>query len=267
MFFDFLHLPADLSPVTLALLIGSAVLAGFVDAVAGGGGLIQLPALLAFCPGMAPAVMFGTNKLASIVGTSAATVQYARRVTMPWRILAPAAALALAGSFFGAWLVTRLPPDFLRRMVPFILVAVLADTLRQKHLGRDHAPRLSPQIALLVAAATGLGIGFYDGFFGPGTGSFLVFAFVRVFGFDFLHASASAKFINLATNAAALAWFIPSGNFLLGLGLLMAAGNLGGALIGSRLAIAKGNRFVRRLFLVVVCSLLARMVWVAYVRP
>lgn len=191
---------------TLAALIGFAFVAGFVDAVVGGGGLIQVPALFVLKPELPPATLFGTNKLASIVGTANATWQYARRVQLPWRILLLTAGTAFVFSFLGARAVSYLNPNALRPLIIALLVAVFIYTLIKKDFGQLHAPKLSAWQQRYCGIAMGVVLGFYDGFFGPGTGSFLVFAFVGVFGFSFLLASAAAKVVNVATNAAALAW-------------------------------------------------------------
>ena len=136
-----------------------------------------------------------------------ATWQYSRRVQIRWRALLPAALTGFVGAFAGAWAVTVLSPDFLRRMLPFVLLAVLAYTVAKKELGRHHRPRFAGRAEWLAASVIGLSIGFYDGFFGPGTGSFFVFLFVRWLGYDFLNASASAKLLNVSTNIAALILF------------------------------------------------------------
>ena len=245
--------------LALPLLGLLAFLAGFVDAVAGGGGLIQLPALFAVLPGAPPATLFGTNKLASICGTLAAATQYVRRVTLPRPILGPALLAALAGAFLGARTVSLLPQALVRHGVLVLLGLVAIHTFRRHDFGMRHAPRLEPRTAAIAAAVTGAAIGFYDGVFGPGTGAFLVFVFVRVFGYDFLHASAAAKLVNLATNFAALAWFLPAGHVVWSHAALMAACNVAGALAGSHLTIRRGSRFVRRVFLAVVLVLLAKL--------
>lgn len=243
----------DLLLVTLA-----SGLAGFVDAIVGGGGLILVPALFAVYPGAPPATLFGSNKGASIWGTAWATRQYARRVSMNWSTLLPAAATALAGSFGGAWLVTLVPATPLRRALPLILLGVLVYTLLRKDLGREHAPRLAPQAERRAAMAIGAVIGAYDGFFGPGTGSFLVFLFVRWLGYDFLHASASAKLLNTATNAAALALFAAKGHVWWAVAASMALANVAGSWFGARLALRHGTGFVRAVFILVVGALILR---------
>lgn len=246
---------------TLLALVGFAFLAGFIDAVVGGGGLVQVPALFVLKPELSPATLFGTNKLSAIVGTANATWQYARRVQLPWRLLLITAVTAFVFSFLGARAVSVFNPDALRPMIIILLVAVFVYTLIKKDLGSLHAPKLSPMQQRVCGVLLGVVIGFYDGFFGPGTGSFLVFAFVGIFGFSFLAASASAKVINLATNAAALAWFIPTGNVLYQAAVPMALSNLAGSWCGAHLAMKRGSGFVRLFFIGVVALLLARMVW------
>ena len=242
-------------------LVGFAFVAGFVDAVVGGGGLIQVPALFVFKPELSPATLFGTNKLASIVGTANASWQYARRVQLPWRMLLLTAGTAFVFSFLGARAVSYLNPNALRPLIIALLVTVFVYTLIKKDFGRLHTPKLSDSQQRFCGVAIGVVIGFYDGFFGPGTGSFLVFAFVGLFGFSFLLASAAAKIINLATNAAALAWFIPSGHVLYQAALPMALSNLAGSWCGAHLALKRGSGFVRLFFIGVVALLLARMTW------
>lgn len=241
------------------VLLGSAAFtAGLVDAVVGGGGLIQIPAIFSVFPREAPATLLGTNKMASIFGTGSAAITYARRVRIAWSAVAPAAVAAFALSFVGAWTVTRVPADFVRSLLPFILVAVAIYTFRKKDFGSVHAPVHSGMAERLWAIAVGAAIGFYDGFFGPGTGSFLMFLFVRFFGFDFLGASAAAKIVNVACNMSALMWFGYSGHLLWQLGMLMAVCQIGGSLVGTRLALKHGSGFVRKLFLVVVSLLIVK---------
>lgn len=247
--------------LTVAL---ASLLAGFVDAVVGGGGLILVPALFGVFPQAPPATLFGTNKGASIWGTAWATAQYTRRVSLPWRALLPAAGVALLGSFAGAWTVTLVDPGFLRRALPVVLVLVLIYTLARKDLGRQHAPRYSGRSETLVAGGIGLVIGFYDGFFGPGTGSFFVFLFVRLMGYDFLHASATAKLMNLATNASAIALFAAKGHIWWHVAAVMAVTNVAGSLVGTRMALAHGAGFVRGMFIAVVGALILKTGWDAF---
>lgn len=236
----------------------AAFLAGLVDAVVGGGGLIQIPVLFSVFATEVPATLLGTSKLAGVFGTSAAAVNYARRVRLAWSAAAPAALAAFALSFAGAYTVTRVPGDFVRSMLPVVLLAVAVYTFRKKDFGAVHAPIHSGAMEKVLAVGMGACIGFYDGFFGPGTGSFLMFLFVRFFGFDFLSASAAAKLVNVSCNVAALLWFGYSGHLLWQLGLLMALCQVGGSLLGTRLAIRHGSVFVRQLFLVVVTLLILK---------
>ncbi len=241
-----------------------AFLAGFVDSVVGGGGLIQLPALFLFLP---PAIaqsiptVFGTNKMAAVCGTSMAVVQYARRVRINWHSIAPAGCTAFLFSFLGAHTVRLIDTDTLKKLIFFLLVAVAAYTALRKNFGELHAPKFRPTTERLVGILVGAAIGFYDGFFGPGTGSFLIFIFISLFGFDFLSASASAKFINVATNISALLYFGFTGHIAFAYALPMGASNLAGAWLGSRLAILKGNKFVRGFFLIVVAAMILRFGW------
>lgn len=243
----------DLLLVSLASLF-----AGFVDAIVGGGGLILMPTLFAVFPSTHPATLFGVNKSASIWGTSAAAVQYAQRVRMPWHALLPAAVVCFGGSMAGAWTVTMISPEFLRKALPLILLLVLGYTLVRKDLGRHHAPTLAARSEALAACTLGLVIGFYDGFFGPGTGSFFVFLFVRWLGYDFLHASASAKLLNAASNAAALILFTAKGHIWWHFVLPLATANVLGSLLGTRLALKHGSGFVRGAFIVVVTGLILK---------
>lgn len=245
--------------LTLAALCGFAFLAGFIDAVVGGGGLVQVPALFVLKPEMNPATLFGTNKFSSVFGTANASWQYARRVELPWKVLGLTMVTAFAFSFLGARAVTLFNPALLRPLILVLMVAVFVYTLWKKDFGSLHAPKLSERQQFLTGALVGAVIGFYDGFFGPGTGSFLVFAFVGLFGFSFLVASAAAKLVNFSTNLAALAWFVPHGQVLYRVAVPMAACNIAGSWIGSHLAIKKGSGFVRSLFIVVVGALIARM--------
>lgn len=247
-----------------AFVLTAAFAAGLVDAMAGGGGLIQLPALLTAWPAAPIANLLGTNKLASLCGTLSAALQYAVRVPLPWAVVGPGLVIAALSASAGAWTVTRVSPEVLRPLVPLLLMAVLAYTLLRPALGTEHAPRTLDG-ATQAAGAAGIAlIGFYDGFFGPGTGSFLMLLLVRVFGFDFLQAAAGARLLNVATNAAALAWFGTRAEVLVVLGLAMAACNVAGAQVGTRLALRHGTRFVRGVFLIVVTGLVARTAWQAW---
>jgi uncharacterized membrane protein YfcA len=250
----------------LAIVALASLFAGCVDAIVGGGGLILVPALFGMYPGAAPATLLGTNKGAGIWGTGWATVQFARRVRLPWPSLLPAAGAAVAGSFAGAWALTLASPDGLRKALPLVLIAVLAYTLARKDLGRHHTPRLQGAAQTAVIGLIGACVGFYDGFFGPGTGSFFVFLFVRLLGFDFLNASACAKLLNTATNAAALVLLASKGNVWWHVAAVLALANVAGSLLGTRLALRHGAGFVRTAFIVVVTALIAKTGWDAFLR-
>ena len=250
------------------LVLGfAAFLAGFVDAVVGGGGLVQIPALFSALPSTFPATLLATNKVSSLVGTFSAAVQYARRVRVPLVLAGPGALFALIGAAFGAASVAHLPGDFLRPFVLVMLVLVAVYTFVKKDFGAGKDSRaVGSSRDVWAVCGIGLVIGFYDGFFGPGTGSFMIFLLVRFVGLDFLHASATSKVLNVATNLAALAYFSTSVEVLWKLGLLMAACNLVGALSGSALAIRHGAGFVRKIFLGVVVALICKMSYDLFVQ-
>jgi uncharacterized protein len=251
----------------LFLMSLASLLAGFVDAIVGGGGLILVPALFATFPGAHAATLLGTNKSASVWGTAFASWQYARRVEMRWGALLPAMLLSFAGAMAGAWVVTLISPAFMRKLLPLILLAVLLYTLAKKELGRTHAPRFSGRQEMLWASLIGLVVGFYDGFFGPGTGSFFVFLFVRWLGYDFLHASAGAKLLNMTSNLAALILFTIKGFVWWHFALTLAVANVVGSLLGTRLALKHGAVFVRLAFIGVVSALILKTGFDAFVRP
>lgn len=244
----------------------ASVLAGFVDAIVGGGGLILVPALFAVFPTTHPATLFGINKSASVWGTAFAARQFGRRVDMQWSALLPAALAGFIGAFVGAWAVTVVPSGFLRKLLPVVLLAVLLYTLAKKDLGREHTPHLSGRTQALAASAIGLVLGFYDGFFGPGTGSFFVFLFVRVLGYDFLNASASAKLLNTATNLAALVLFALKGHVWWHYAAALAVANVAGSLMGTHLALKHGASFVRVVFILVVSALILKTGYDAFLR-
>jgi uncharacterized membrane protein YfcA len=251
----------------LGLVLGAtAFFAGFVDAVVGGGGLVQVPALFSMLPGNPPATLLGTNKLAGIWGTSAAALNYVRAVRLRWDVVLPAALMAFLLAFCGAYAVTQLPPTYLRKALPLILLGVALYTFKKKDFGSVHAPRYQGAGERWMAMLVGGGIGFYDGFFGPGTGSFLMFLFVRLFGYDFLSASAVAKVLNVACNAAALLWFGYSGHVIWAVGFAMAVCGVLGSLTGSRMAIKYGSGFVRKMFLLVVCALIMKTGYDAFLK-
>lgn len=240
-------------------LCAFAFLAGLVDAVAGGGGLIQVPALFAVFPSLPPSIVLGTNKFSAITGTTIATLRYSRSVPILWRVVLPATGVAVIGALAGALTVTLIDPAVLRPLLLVLLSGMAAYTLTRPKLGENPeaaAPlRLDgPGFFALTAV-----FGFYDGFFGPGAGSVMMFALVRFFGYDFLRAAATTKVLNLATNFGALVLFMATGNVLYAIALPMAAFNIAGGFLGAHFAVRGGNRFIRTVFLVVVAALIVKV--------
>lgn len=226
----------------------------------GGGGLIQLPALLIGLPAdTRPAAILGTNKVSSVWGTLTSSITYAVRVRPDWRTIVPLVVASAAGSAVGAQLARFLPRDWFTPIVLVALVAVGIYTWRRPELGLVSARLHAGRAHYGRTAAIGLGVGAYDGFLGPGTGSFFVILLVGVLGYGFLEASAKAKIANLVTNLAAIAVFAGTGSVLWPLGLAMGAANLLGGLLGARTAINRGNAFIRRVFLAVLAGLVVRL--------
>ncbi|WP_029211796.1 TSUP family transporter [Arsenicicoccus bolidensis] len=249
----------ELSLQVVLFLVASAFCAGWVDAVVGGGGLIQLPALLVGLPGASPAQILATNKLASICGTSTSAVTYYRRVRPDLRTAIPLAVAAFAGSSLGAVVATRIPKEAFNPIILVALVVVGAYTVVKPSLGASTQLRFSGQHHLAAALVIGVVIGFYDGALGPGTGSFFVFALVGLTGYAFLEASAKAKIANFATNLAALVVFIPHGAVMWPIGVVMGLANIAGGYIGARTAVSRGTGFVRIVFIVVVGGFVVRI--------
>lgn len=253
-------MPLELDVLAVGLLLLAGFGAGWVDAVVGGGGLIQLPALL-LVPGMSPVQALATNKLGSIMGTSVSALTYYRRVGPDLRTAAPMALAALLGAVGGAALAARIPAELFTPIILVVLLAVAGWTIARPRLGAQTDLRWTGRGHHLAAAALGLGIGTYDGLLGPGTGTFLVISLVSVLGYAFLPASALAKIVNFATNLGALLFFVPYGAVLWGLGLALGVANLTGGYLGARMAVARGSGFIRGVFLVVVLALTARLGW------
>ncbi len=249
----------DIGVDVVVLLTLAGLAAGFVDAVVGGGGLIQLPALLLGLPNAAPVQVLATNKLSSIFGTSMASVTYYRRVRPDPRTFLPLMALAFIGSAAGAVVASHIPREAFEPIVLVALIVVGAYVLLKPKLGDATALRFAGHHHTLAAMGTGLAIGFYDGALGPGTGSFFVFTLVGLLGYNFLEASAKARLANTATNLAALCIFVPQGAVLWGIGLAMGLANLAGGYLGARVAVSKGAGFVRVFFIVVVAAFIVRL--------
>lgn len=246
--------------LSLILLCLFAFTAGFVDAVAGGGGLIQLPAMFILQTQLSLVQTLATNKTASFSGTSVAVIRYIRRVDIDWKHLSPIIISALVASFAGALLVSFIHKE---QFMPFIitaLVLVLAYTILKRELGLHHNVKpLSQTKYLVYAIATGGVLGLYEGLIGPGTGSFLLFAFITLFGYDFLHASANAKIINVAANIGALLFFIAKGFVVWSIAIPVALCNMAGNYAGAHVAIKKGSGFIRLFFILVSVALIIKL--------
>lgn len=249
----------DLSLEATLFLVLAALVAGFVDAVVGGGGLVQLPALLVGLPGASVVQVAATNKLASFCGTSISAATYVRRIRPDPRTFLPLMLAAFVGSAGGALVASLLPRSAFDPIILVVLVLVGGYVLVRPDVGGLTALRFSGARHVSMVALTGLTIGFYDGAIGPGTGSFFVFALVGLLGYNFLEASAKAKLANWATNLAALAIFIPQGAVIWDLALVMAVANIAGGYAGARVAMARGARFVRVFFLLVVSGFVVRL--------
>jgi uncharacterized membrane protein YfcA len=247
--------------VVIALCLAAAA-AGWVDAVSGGGGLLQLPALLLAFPSAAPVTVLATNKLSAIMGTSAATAAYSRKAPPDVRTAMPMAGAAFAGAAAGALVASQVPAAAFRPIIVVMLAGVWLWTLVNPAMGQDQDLRWHGRRRhYAVATLAGLAIGFYDGMIGPGTGSFLLIVLVAGLGYSFLNGSSTAKVVNLGTNAAALIVFGLTGSVMWALGLLMGVCNVAGAVIGARMAIRRGSSFVRLVFLAVVGILILRLGW------
>jgi uncharacterized membrane protein YfcA len=252
---------SDISTLTLISILVAAFSAGFVDAIAGGGGLIQLPALLISFPDREVAEVAGTNKLGSIFGTSAAALNYRRNIKTDPKLLLAMVLPAFIGSGSGSLLATQISTEQLKVAIVVMLVAVFAYTLARPDLGKVEVLKGAAKRQRTVGAIAGLTIGFYDGFIGPGTGTLLMIVLVAALGFAFIGASAIAKVVNVATNFASILVFGISGSIMWVVGLAVGICNLAGGIIGSRVAIRRGSDFVRKFYLVVTFALIVRVLF------
>jgi uncharacterized membrane protein YfcA len=236
----------------------AALVAGFVDAIVGGGGLIQTPAVLIALPQYHVATLLGTTKIPSLSGTGSAALQYARRVKLNWKLLALLCSIALLAAYTGSKTVSVVSNTFMKPVIFGVLIVVAVYTYTKKDFGTMVTAAKTPRKEFIYGSIFALIIGFYDGFIGPGAGSFLVLFFISVLGFDFLKASAHAKFVNVATNTGSIIFFAGSGHILYHYAIPMAVCNFLGSLMGARLAILKGNKFIRIFFLLVVAGTIIR---------
>jgi uncharacterized membrane protein YfcA len=246
---------------TILALCGFSFLAGFVDAIIGGGGLIQTPAILFSLPQYPVPTLIGSTKIPSLCGSLMGAFQYSRRVAVVGKFIGPMMAIAFGASWLGSWTLTRVPNSFMKPFALAILIAVFIYTLTKKEFGQVMHQHVSARQQRLRMWVMGAGIGFYDGFFGPGTGSFLVLGFIALIGFDFLKASAHAKLVNASTNLASTLFFMSEGKILYAVAFPMAVANLSGAFLGVRLAILKGNQFIRVFFLLIITATIVRFGW------
>lgn len=263
---DFTNLLTDYDVFTIVTLIVFAFLAGLIDAVVGGGGLLQIPALLISLPKTPLPSIFDTNKIAALAGTSISAWRYAKRIKFNYKLLLVISVCAAAAAFCGAKVVSLIDVNILKPVILAILIGIALYTFLKKDLGSVQTKLLPMRQQLIYGALIGLSIGFYDGFFGPGTGSFFILAFVVILGFEFVTASAYAKAINCVTNLSALFVFIRQGTYLLELALLMSLCNIIGSWLGTNLALKKGNGFIRIFFLMVVTLMILRYGYDVFVK-
>lgn len=242
----------------IIILCIASFFAGFVDAIVGGGGLIQTPIAMILLPNLAVANIIGSLKIPAFSGTSFAAFQYLKKVRMNWRLLSLMAIVAFASAFLGSNLLTLVSNDFMKPLLLIVLLLLAIYTFTKKDFGQHQIKSLAKSKQFFYAILMSVIIGFYDGFIGPGTGSFLVVAFVTILGFDFLHASANAKMVNLATNFGSICLFLLKGKIIWAIALPMAVCNAFGGWLGAKLAIKKGNGFIRIFFLIVVIGTLLR---------
>jgi len=250
-----------LAITTIILLCIAAFAAGFVDAIVGGGGLIQTPMGLILLPQLPVSTVVGSLKIPAFSGTAFAAAQYVKKVTINWKLLLPMMALAMLASFAGSSLLTQMHNDFMKPVLLVILSFVAIYTFVKKDFGQHKEKAHSPTTHIIYSLLISLVIGFYDGFIGPGAGSFLVLAFVVLMGYDFLHASANAKMVNLATNFGSILLFVLKCKIIWAIAIPMALCNAAGGFTGAKLAINKGNKFIRIFFLIIVTGTLIRFAY------
>lgn len=250
----------ELSSVTYILLFLTGLVAGFVDSIAGGGGLIALPMLLSV--GLPPQLALGTNKLQGSFGTLSATLNFIQKGKASLKENLSGIGFTLAGALAGAWAIQQIQAGFIRHLIPFMLMFVFIYTLMAKDLGTVKGrARMKKQMFFMIF---GLILGFYDGFFGPGTGAFWTAALLILLGLDMTAATGTTRIMNFTSNVVALTVFIIGGNVLYSAGLIMAAGQVIGARIGSGMAIKRGTPFIRPIFLTMVFLTIVRLIYVNY---
>jgi uncharacterized membrane protein YfcA len=250
----------------LIFLCLAAFAAGFIDAIVGGGGLVQTPAGLVLLPHLPVSTVIGTLKIPAFSGTALASLQYMQKVKIKWKLMAVMTLLAFCSAVAGSFLLSRADNYFMKPVLLVILIVVAIYTYSKKNFGthveKDHSFKQQMTYSIIASIV----LGFYDGFIGPGTGSFLVLAFITLLGFDFLKASAHAKMVNLATNLGSIIFFAGTGRILFAIAIPMAVCNAVGGTIGARVAIVKGNRFIRVFFLIIVVGTILRFAYDVFYR-
>lgn len=246
---------------TIILLCIAAFAAGFIDAIVGGGGLVQTPAGLILLPNLPVATVIGTLKIPAISGTALAAVQYIRKVKIKWKLVVVMMLLACGSAACGSYCLSHVNNYFMKPVLLVVLVIVALFTYTKKNFGTHTERNHSGKTEMIYSVGTSIILGFYDGFIGPGTGSFLVLAFITLLGFDFLKASAHAKLVNLSTNLGSILFFAASGRIIFAIAIPMAVCNAIGGTLGARLAIVKGNKFIRVFFLVIVIGTILRFAY------
>ena len=255
---DFIQIFNDYGFITIVSLACFSFIAGFIDAVAGGGGLIQLPALLVTLPNASVPTLLGTNKIAGLAGTSISAYRYSKRVKFDYKLLLIISVFTFMASFAGAKTLIYISANTLKPFILIILLIIAIYTFLKKDLGSVQTKTLPLKKQIVLGSILGVIVGFYDGFFGPGTGSFLMLGFVLFLGFEFVKASAYSKFINCVANVSALLVFIWNGNYILEFAIIMAISNIIGNILGSNMALKRGNKFIRGFFLIIVSMLILR---------
>jgi uncharacterized protein len=250
----------------LLILLPLAFVAGAINAAVGGGGLIQIPGLYTVLPTFSPAQIMGIDKLSSVMGHAMSVRQYAKNMSLPWRLMLPTGLTAFVGAYTGVRMLDLMPIHWMRPIIIVVLAVMLAYTWYKPSFGNQDSSHEPTRADLFKGALLGFALGFYDGFIGPGTGSFLLFLFVRFFHFDFLRATACAKVVNFGTNAATLVFLIPAGMVAYRLAIPLGIAAILGSIVGTRLAMKGGNQWIRRLFLTLAIALLCKLVWET-VRP
>jgi uncharacterized membrane protein YfcA len=253
--------PLQLMIQEILLLCMVSFCAGFIDAIVGGGGLLQTPAMLIILPQYPVATLFGTTKIPSVTGTAFAAFKYSRKVNINWKLLCPIIVTAFTGALLGAYCITLIRSDVIKPIILVLLIGIAIYTYSRKNFGLHQEMNLSLAKQLLIGLTFGFAIGFYDGLIGPGTGTFFMLAFVSLLGKDFLHSSANAKYLNVGTNIAAIIYFAKSGHILYEFAIPMAVFNLCGSFLGIRMALLKGNAFIRIFFLLVVSATILRFAY------